>query len=171
MSKKISEMDSASTLDDNDLFVIVQDASGENRRISKTDLAVALGLPATGSIPSISVESGTFNRLAAEGDGTQTVNTTKRPKIVFFVAKVTADSQISSNGKSDGTNHDYLFLAADGTRGNDFTLCIGVFDQRIATRGFAADMGNITATSFDLNWTIVGIGYDISVQWMAITLG
>jgi len=37
MSNKISEMTEATTIADDDLFVIVQDSSGENRRIKKSN--------------------------------------------------------------------------------------------------------------------------------------
>lgn len=43
MSQKISEFTETTTLADDDVFVIVQDATGENRKIKKSNLVNAIG--------------------------------------------------------------------------------------------------------------------------------
>lgn len=67
MSQKISEMTEATTLGDDDMFIIVQDSSGENRKINKSNVASSIGVKSrafTVGVPGVSGVDYNFTSVA-----------------------------------------------------------------------------------------------------------
>ena len=111
----------------------------------------------------LTVEAGTFSRLATDGSGVQTITTTKKPKIIFFNTLDNAVPNSSQNGVSTMT-----FESVNGTlvTGGGQGFCIGIL---ASGNGYKASVTALRDTSFDVTWTVVGSGRDLTVQWYSLT--
>ncbi len=118
---------------------------------------------AAGVVGSSSFESGTFSRLAAAGNGTETVTTTKQVKLVFIRAKDQAGAGYSSDGRSDGSENG---CSTTGISNANLTKCLFVGDN---VDNYTATITTLEATSFDVDFIKAGVGQDVDVQWHAIT--
>lgn len=125
------------------------------------------GAQGASGVGGANVESGTFTRTAVEGSGAQIVTTTKKPKLLFFNYIFTSDNAVSGAGISDGINQSCLPNQGNTTFASQAD-CINIDD---GGGGFSAKVliANITNTSFQVDWTSIGSGEDVTVQWHAIT--
>lgn len=115
----------------------------------------------------VNVEGGSFSRTALQGSGAQIVPTTKKIKLIFLNTIFTSDNAVSGSGISDGTNQSCLPNQGNTTFASQ-TDCINIDD---GGGGFSAKilLANITDTSFQVDWTIIGAGENVTVLWQAVT--
>lgn len=111
-------------------------------------------------------ESGSFSRSAASGSGVQTIATTKRVKMVWFIAKGDASASSTSNGIGDSINNSCVSLSPIGPTNADLLNSINISSSGNGMTGLITAIAN---NSFDFTWTKIGAGQNIDVKWFAIT--
>ncbi len=126
--------------------------------------------PMFNGTPPISLFHTNVTRTAVAGSGTVTVTTTFLPKLIFATTIITSlgDDSTGGFGRSNGTSNSCkytLFTTAYVPIASE-TFCIAAFDGTASPseNGFTGIINNFTATSFDIVYTKVNSGQDITVS-------
>jgi len=121
----------------------------------------------------ITTASGTITRGAGVASGTQVITIGFQPSVVLFAAYVTADTQVISDGWDNGTisqctwsNHILLLSSIISATSKSTTQSIQV--QNSSNVGHSANISATSSTGFTLNWTQLGAGLAITVNYIAI---
>lgn len=118
----------------------------------------------------VNLFSTTVTRTAVQGSGTVTITTPFRPKLAYTTTIFTSigDTSTGSLGRSNGTNNSckYTLNITTFVPITSQSFCIAAFDNTAPNgqNGFSGIINNFTATSFDIVYTKVNSGGDITVQ-------
>jgi len=147
------------------------------RTLVATDATTVLGVTVTAldtyvpgpTMGAVVANNNVITRAAATATGAQVIAHALgvAPRLLLFLASDDGASSVCSSGWAAGAT--LSVFAGNNTLGgrSGFTTCIDILTS--LGNGHTANVSAVDATNFTLNWTKIGGGRAITVQWLVLS--